>query len=442
VVSLNYRLTPAEVAHQLDASVAKVLIYDEALAELALAAVALVSRHIHLIRAGGAGRAGVMHFDDAVATPTSAELLRERSALADDVAGIWFTSGTEGTPKGAVVRHRSAMAAAQISSTMVGINRDTRCLAVAPMFHRGAAENVALAVTMAAGTHYLQHRFDPVAVLQAMRDHRITLAFIVPTMARMMLNELETEEFALPALETWVSASSPLPVPLYEEIRRRFKTQANIVNIYGITEMLVITGCPTRAGEAYTGSAGKPCPMMEVRIHDDEKGVLGAGSAGEIIVRGPCGLSQYLNNPQASERAALMLDGVQWYRTGDIGMLDADGDLTILDRKKDMILSGGENIYCAEVEAALLAHPAVQEVAVVGRPDDQWGEIVVAFVVTAGEAPTLADLRSACAALASYKHPRELIIVSSFPRNSFGKIQKVELRRALPPLVPSTQDQG
>jgi acyl-CoA synthetase (AMP-forming)/AMP-acid ligase II len=182
--------------------------------------------------------------------------------------------------------------------------------------------------------------------------------------------------------------------------------------------------------------------MMEVRIHDDEKGVLGAGSAGEIIVRGPCGLSQYLNNPQASERAALMLDGVQWYRTGDIGMLDADGDLTILDRKKDMILSGGENIYCAEVEAALLAHPAVQEVAVVGRPDDQWGEIVVAFVVTAGEAPTLADLRSACAALASYKHPRELIIVSSFPRNSFGKIQKVELRRALPPLVPSTQDQG
>lgn len=438
LVSLNYRLTAAELAHQLDATSAKFLIYDASLIETVLATVELLGRPIQLIHVGTGAPLSVSHFSAALETPIDPDLIEARRPSADDIAGIWFTSGTEAKPKGAVVRHRSAIAAGMMGTMKLGLHRNSRCLAVAPMFHRGAAENVALAVTLSGATHFLQPRFSAPAVLAALRKYRITAAFIVPAMGRMMLKELANETYPLPDLEYWISASAPLPVALEEELRTRFELHGKIVNAYGITEMLLVTISETAAGEVYDGSAGIPLPNVQVRIFDEVQGILPNGQVGEIIALGPCGFSHYLNNPEATAKATMMIDGKPWYRSGDIGVLEDTGSLTILDRKKDMILSGGENIYSAEVEEAILAHPDVTEVAVIGRENIQWGEIVVAFIVVSGAtAPTLADIRSACANLAAYKHPKELVVVDGLPRNSFGKVQKAALRLRLPVLAHS-----
>jgi acyl-CoA synthetase (AMP-forming)/AMP-acid ligase II len=434
IVSLNYRLSGAELAHQLNASKARAIIYDESLLQVVDQALALADHELLRIQVGGtASSPGAYGFGEALSEPVAPSLFNELTISSDDVSGIWFTSGTEGRPKGAVVRHRSAIAAAHASALAIGIRRDTRCLAVAPLFHRGAAENVALAVTLVGGTHYLEPRFSAAGTLDALARHKINTAFIVPTMARMLVQDLKGQTRELPHLENWVSASAPMPPALEAEVRRTFKLKAGIINCYGITEMLLITLGRTSESEAYDGTAGTPIPTVQVRIHDDARGVLPAGETGEILARGPLAFSHYLDDPVATEAARIRVDGMDWYRTGDIGQLDESGSLMILDRRKDMILSGGENIYSAEVEAALILHPQVAEVAVVGQKDDQWGEIVVAFVVARGaEGPTLSSIRAACGSLATYKHPKEIVCVPALPKNSFGKVQKHVLKQQLP----------
>jgi acyl-CoA synthetase (AMP-forming)/AMP-acid ligase II len=282
------------------------------------------------------------------------------------------------------------------------------------------------------GTHYLQPRFSPAGTLDALARYEINLAFIVPTMARMLIAELKGEPRELPHLEHWVSASAPLPPALEADVRRVFKLKAGVINCYGITEMVVIALHRTSEHSTYDGCVGQPVPTVQIRIHDDVRGLLPHGEVGEILARGPLAFGHYLDNPAATEAARIRIDGADWYRTGDIGRIDASGSLTILDRRKDMILSGGENIYSAEVEAAVTLDRSVAEVAVVGRKDDFWGETVVAFVVPRGsDQPTLASVRTACQCLASYKHPKEVIVVPALPKNSFGKVQKDVLKRQL-----------
>lgn len=433
VVSLNYRLSAAELAHQLQASSAKVIIYDEWFAQIVAQALELTGQKLLRIQAGAAEPSPpALSFAEAVKEPTESAVFADLAITADHVSGIWFTSGTEGHPKGAVVRHRAAIASAHASAAAIGIGRDAKCLAVAPMFHRGAAENIGLAVTMVGGTHYLQSRFSAADTLDALLRHEINIAFIVPTMARMLIQEAKGRACELPHLAHWVSASAPMPPALEAEVRRVFNLRRGVINCYGITEMLMIAVHRTSADTDYDGCVGAPVPTVQIRIHNDARGVLPQGETGEILARGPLAFSHYLNNPDATEAARIRIDGIDWYRTGDIGRIDARGSLMILDRRKDMILSGGENIYSAEVEAAVILHPLVAEVAVVGRKDEQWGESVVAFVVARGEErPTLASVRTACACLASYKHPKEIIFVPSLPRNSFGKVKKGVLKQLL-----------
>jgi len=432
VVSLNYRLSATELAHQLNASAARAIVYDESFLQITDQALELAGRPILRIQAGGKVAGLATHsFADALREPVGRALLESVEVTADDVSGIWFTSGTEGRPKGAVVRHRSAVAAAYASVAAIGIRNDTRCLAVAPLFHRGAAENTALGVTLVGGTHYLQPRFSPAATLDALARYEITMAFIVPTMARMLIAELKGEPRELPHLKQWISASAPLPPALEAEVRKVFGLKS-VINVYGITEMLLIAMHRTSEHSAYDGNAGRPVPTMQIRIHDDFRGLLPQGEVGEILARGPVAFSHYLDNPAATEAAKVRIDGADWYRTGDIGRIDASGSLMILDRCKDMILSGGENIYSAEVEAVLVLDPTVSEVAVVGRKDETWGESVVAFVVARdGMQPTLAGLRATCHCLASYKHPKEVIVLAALPKNTFGKVQKHMLKRLL-----------
>ena len=429
-VSLNFRLTPEELSYQLTAAECKAIIVDKDLAELASNAISISNLSILQIVVGAEAQPNQLVFSDALRAGAD-DIVQFPAVSADADSGIWFTSGTTGRPKGAVVKHRSAVASATLCAILFGFPDEVRALAVAPLFHRAAVENVALPVIMRGGTNFLFKKLNPAQTLEHLEKYRINAAFIVPTMAWQLLHEPSAKGKTLPHLTLWLSASAPLPPVLAESIQEQFKLPNGVLNAYGITEMLLVSACPPAMLAKKPGTAGLPAPNMQIVIHDETRGILPNGETGEILISGPTAFSHYLNNEQATRDAIINLNGNAWYRSGDVGVIDVDGYLAIKDRKKDMIICGGENVYCAEVELALIEHPSVREVAVVGVPDEKWGEIVVAAIVKATDAVVdLDEITKSCSSLASYKRPREVVCLEALPRNSFGKVRK-DLVRAM-----------
>lgn len=433
VVAINARLTPDEIAFQLNEAAVDAVVFDAEFEDLLSRALARSDRTMRLV---SCGRAVPLASDTVEAILEHCSPLRPgaypRLAPEDD-SGIWFTSGTTGTPKGAVVTHRSSVFAALLTAGVARVGAQTRLLSAAPMFHRGAIEDVHLAVTLMGGTHILARRFDPENTLRLIEKERATYAFIVPTMAHMMLDVPRRGAYDLGSLQCWMSASAPLREDLQQRIRSDFHLRRDVLqNAYGITESLMNTWCDGQDLIERPGSAGRPVPLTSIRISDDDGRCLPAGKVGEILISGPSQFRTYLGRPEDYDAVTVHADGALWYRSGDLGYLDDDGFLHIVDRSKDMILSGGENVYSVEVEMALTSCPAVAEVAVVGQPDDKWGERVVAFVVLkAGHQATEADLAAACASISDYKRPKVYRCVEALPRNSFGKVQKAQLRALL-----------
>jgi len=423
-VSLNFRLTAEELSYQLGAAGCKAIVVDADLAELASHAIAISNLQILQIVAGVCAQPHQLAFADALRSEVG-DICQFPIVSAEADSGIWFTSGTTGRPKGAVVKHRSAVAAATLSAISLTYPAEVHALAVAPLFHRGAMENIALSIILTGGTHYLFKKLNASQTLEYLEKFQINVAFIVPTMAWQLLHEPSGRQKKLPHLTHWLSASAPLPPVLAERVQETFGLKNGVVNVYGITEMLLVSRCAPDMLSRKPGTAGLPVPATQIVVYDDERGVLPAGEIGEILVSGPTAFSYYLDNESATRDASITLDGAQWYRSGDLGVVDADGYLTIKDRKKDMIISGGENVYCAEVELALIQHPMVRDVAVVGVPDEKWGEIVVAAIVKAVDHPIdVNEIAKGCSSLASYKRPREVAFFEALPRNSFGKVRK------------------
>jgi acyl-CoA synthetase (AMP-forming)/AMP-acid ligase II len=346
----------------------------------------------------------------------------------EDYIYLYYTSGTTGRPKGVPHSQQAALITAQSQGDECG--PDTRVLQVTPMFHVGG-KGFPLAMAWMAGTTVLERQFDPLRFLQLVQAERITFTFMVAPMIQAVLDHPRFAEFDLSSLRMVMSASAPIPVPLLKRAIDKFGPVFYLS--YGSTEASGIArmwphelrpdGSPEDV--ARLGSVGHFNPFVDAVLLDDANQPVPPGQVGEVCVK-PRIFREYWNNSVATIEA---LRG-GWLHTGDLGRLDDEGYLYLVDRKKDMIISGGENIYSREVEEALHRHPAVQEAAVIGVPDPKWVETVKAVVVLrAGQTATTAELTDFCRTqIAKYKCPKSIELVTVLPRLGSGKIDKVALR--------------
>lgn len=344
----------------------------------------------------------------------------------DEVALIMYTSGTTGRPKGAMLTHGNIWWNNTNVLLILGILGSDIFLAAPPLFHIGGLNCGAL-VTWQTGGHVVLHRtFDPARFLDDIAKYRVTGTFAVPAMLLFASQQPNFTSADLSTLRFLVCGAAPVPEPL---MRLYADRGVPINQAYGLTEASpLLTFLEPEWGISKLGSAGRTPIFTEVRLTaPDGREVTTPGEKGEIIARGPNIMKGYWNNPEATAAA---IDAEGWLHTGDVGTFDADGFLFIVDRVKDMVITGGENVYPAEVENVLYEHPAISEIAVIGLPDEQWGEVVVAVAALRQDSNLdLKELRNfATDRLARYKLPRRLEIVAALPRNPAGKVLKFELR--------------
>lgn len=325
----------------------------------------------------------------------------------EGAALVCYTSGTTGLPKGAILSHANLLANSLSLVAAWEWGRDDRLVHALPLFH-GHGLCVGLYSTLLAGASLvLLPGFDVDGVLDAVASHGASLFFGVPTMYHRMATTSRVD--VLGRLRLAVSGSAPLPATLHRQLAA---SGIDVLERYGMTETLITVSNPLR-GERRAGTVGFPLPGIEAEVD---------GPEGELRVRGPQVFSGYLGRPE--QTAAAFTEG--WFHTGDLAEVD-DGYVRLLGRAGDVVISGGFNVYPAEVEHVLLGHPAVAEVAVTGTPSEEWGEVVTAWIVPAGDLDAEDLLRFAAAQLAPYKRPRLVRCVDSLPRNAMGKVRRAEL---------------
>ncbi len=342
----------------------------------------------------------------------------------DDPVLLVYTSGTTGTPKGALLTQANIHWNTANSIHMHAMSGYDHVLTTIPMFHVGGLNIQTVPVLLAGGTVTVHARFDAGATLDAIARDRPTLTVLVPAQMTALFAHPAWETADLSSLRLVTTGSTIVPVPLIERIHAR---DIPVIQVYGSTETAPVVVYQTAAdAERKIGSAGRAGLHSEMRLVDDDGNEVPAGAPGEILIRGPQVMREYWGDPGGT--AEVLRDG--WFHTGDIGHLDADGWLYVNDRKKDVIISGSENIYPAELEAVLAGCEAIAENAVVARPDGTWGEVPVAVVVlrAAGEMDRAAVLALFEGRLARFKHPKDVVFVPALPRNAMGKVQKFRLR--------------
>ena len=423
--ALNWRLHWRELAQIVENTTPKVLVFSddfrEAAAQLQTAEEAQSLCHYLHIEGEGAGSS--RHFESMM--QQSAETAVGNDRIEEEtIAALIFTGGTTGLPKAAQVSHR--MIAWNALNTIIhDLHHDDIYLNVFPLFHTGGLFVYTLPQIILGGTTILMRQFEPGRILTLIEQEQVTVFAGVPTMYQMLTQAENWAEVDLSSLRFCTSGGAPLPVPLVQQYTAekgiRFKQG------FGMTEFGPgIFALASQDAIEKAGSIGRPNFYVAARIVDEENRPLGPGEVGELVLKGPSQSSGYFNDPQASAEA---VDEAGWFHSGDVATFDADWYFTIVDRKKDMFISGGENVFPAEIEAVLYKHPAVHQCAVLGVPDEKWGEVGLACVVLkAGTAATGEELITYLSAnLARYKVPRRVELLDALPISGAGKI----LKRAL-----------
>ena len=348
--------------------------------------------------------------------PTSAE---EPALAAGGEAAqtIMYTSGTTGLPKGAVLPHRKTLCNTLNAEVYLGLRPEDVVVVPVPLFHSYGLKILSVPTLFAGATIVLVDRFDPVGLQECIGRHRATLLGAVPVMYRRML-EAGLRGDCWRSLRFAFGAGAPLDVAT---IHRFFDAGVRLKQGYGQTETSILCCLDTEDVIRHAGSVGRPVGNCELRIADAEGATVAPGHEGEILVRGRIVMSGYWGQPEATE--ASRLDG--WHRTGDLGVMDGDGFVTLVGRRAELFISGGENVYPAEVERVVEGHENVSEVAVVGVPDDRWGESGRAYVVPAHPPLDTAELLEwTRKRLAAFKVPLDVVVVAELPRTASGKVQK------------------
>lgn len=352
-----------------------------------------------------------------------------------DLYAIMYTSGTTGRPKGVLHKHRDMIEQSMLLINGCKFSSNDVGLITAPMFHCAELHCTFLPRVHVGAKNVILHQFNPKRVLQLIEEEGITKFFAAPTMWNMLLQE-NLDEYNIKSLKMGLYGAAPMAPALVKACQE--KLGISLVQAYGMTEMgPAITLLSEEDQIRKAGSAGQACLNHEIIIArpneygpSDPEDVMPPGENGEILVKGPCMMSGYFGREEANEKA--LFKG--WYHSGDIGYLDEEGYLWVKDRVDDMIISGGENVYPREVEDTLYEHGGVLDCAVLGQPDDHWGETVTAFIVAKDPSLTESELEEWCKnskTLANYKRPRKYIFCNELPRNASGKIQKFMLRKQL-----------
>lgn len=345
----------------------------------------------------------------------------------EHISDIMFTSGTTGVPKGVLMTHGRILPQVGVWIGNTGLARGERYLIANPFFHSFGMKVGWVACLLAGAVMVPMPQFDVAEAIRLIEQERIAFLPGPPTIFQMLLAERDKRAFDCSSLRGGTTGAATVPPVLIERIRTELGMK-DIITAYGMTECVNITSCrPGDPVDLIAQTCGAAIPGNEVIIADPAGNELARGETGEILVRGTGVMLGYLDDPAATAEA---IDAAGWLHTGDVGTMDANGYVRITDRKKDMFISGGFNVYPAEVEKILSAHPAVGMVAVIGAPDERMGEVGVAFIVPRPDAPVAADEIIAWSRdnMANYKVPRRVIVVDDLPRNAAGKVLKIDLK--------------
>jgi fatty-acyl-CoA synthase len=438
-VPINYRLTPQDIAFILDDSESTVLIADRKFTHLVAAALNEGGEGVQTVLWTGEGEYAPLKVETAdyeegigrsPTTTLPAEDIRE-----EDAAQLYYTSGTTGKPKGVLLTHKNICTHALGAIAELRLTDSDRWIHVAPMFHLADAW-ATWAITWAGGTHIFVRAFDPPEVLEIMEKERVTISNMIPTMLNLLIHHPDAKRRDFPSLRVLLSGGAPIASEVVKKLVTTF--QCDYVQTYGMTEtspyltMSILknhlTGLPDEEQLKIKSKTGREFITVQLKVvrEDGTEVARDEREVGEIIVKGETVTPGYWRLPKETEQA--IKDG--WLYTGDLAVMDEEGYVTIVDRKKDMILTGGENVYSTEVENVLYMHPAILEAAVVGVPDEKWGEMVKAIVVLKeGMEATEEEIIGFCKEkLARYKAPKSVEFYPALPKTGSGKIAKRELR--------------
>ncbi|NMM26918.1 MAG: long-chain-fatty-acid--CoA ligase [Glaciimonas sp.] len=431
-VPVNYHLMPGELAQILGHARPSLFVVGAAFADQARDLETLLPQLPRRWLVGDGALAGAESYERMLREATADPAISR--AGENEPFAIFFTSGTTGLPKGAMVSHRNLTANAFNQFVADGSRREDVNLVSTPMYHMGAVF-MAITYMMLGCTQVILDAFDPARWLDAVERRKASVALLVPTMINAVLNHPGLAQSDLSSLRCVFYGGGPMPATVLQRALQRLR--CGFTQGYGLTETLeatfLVASDHVLGGSALQekrlASAGREAVDAEVRIVDAAGRDLAPGAVGEVLVRSRSVISGYWGMPE--ETANAIRDG--WFHTGDLGYLDEERYLFLVDRIKDMVISGGVNIYTKEVESVLYDHPAVLEAAVIGLPDEEWGEVVSAAVVLrAGTSASAAELIEHCRqSLSSYKKPRIVAFLDELPKNPSGKILKRELRRLL-----------